>query len=194
MKMKKKLIEKCDDKYYFNYKTGKCENITYDEYPEINPGCILSINNYTIYKEKNKCLYCKDGFFKTKDESFIYCKTRKNGGPNCQECEYIIDSDENIPESIKCKICPNGNIMTSNGKCFNCDDEVGKGCEECEFVIVSNNKEEIKCKKCKENYYLKEGHCINGQSYYKSIPFCSLFNHNIKVKEGSITAKSTCEI
>ena len=84
--------------------------------------------------------------------------------------------------------------MTSNGKCFNCDDEVGKGCEESEFVIVSNNKEEIKCKKCKENYYLKEGHCINGKSYYKSIPFCSLFNHNIKVKEGSITAKSTCEI
>jgi len=25
---KKVIIEKCDDKYYFNYKTGKCENIT----------------------------------------------------------------------------------------------------------------------------------------------------------------------
>jgi len=185
-------VDKCDDKYYLNNKTEKCEIITYDEYPEITPGCVLSINNYTIYKEKEKCLYCKPGFFKTKDESCIYCKARKNGGPNCQECEYIVDSDGNITDNIKCKICPNGSIMTPDGKCFNCEDEVGKGCEECE--LVSNSNEELKCKKCKDNYYLKDGHCIHDQSYYQSIPFCSLFDHNIIKTASSISAKTTCTL
>ena len=57
------ICDKCKDGYYFNDKTGKCEIITYDEYSEITPGCVLSINNYTLYKEKYKCLLCKPGFF-----------------------------------------------------------------------------------------------------------------------------------
>jgi len=186
--------DKCEDKYYLNNKTGKCEIITYDEYPEVTPGCILSINNYTIYKEKEKCLLCKDGFFKTRDESCIYCKARKNGGPNCEECEYIIDSDGNITDSLKCKVCPEGNSMTSDGKCFNCEDEVGKGCEKCELIEDSDNYEKMKCKKCKGNYYLKDGHCINEQSYYETLPFCSLFNYQIIKNENSISAKTTCTL
>jgi len=189
---KKFKVDKCDDKYYLNNKTGKCEIITYDEYPEVTPGCILSINNYTLYKEKEKCLLCKPGFFKTKDESCIYCKARKNGGPNCEECEYIIDSDGNITDSIKCKICSNGNIMTPDGKCFNCVDEVGKGCEECEFV--SNSNEEMKCKKFKDNYYLNESHCIHEQSLYQSIPFCSIFNYNITKAPNMLSVKTTCTL
>jgi len=190
-----KLInDKCEDKYYLNNKTGKCEIITYDEYPEITPGCILSINNYTIYKKKNKCLLCKDGFFKTKKESCIYCKARKNGGPNYKECEYFVDSDGKIINSIKCKICPDGNILASDGKCFNCADEVGKGCDKCEMIKDSKNDEKLRYVRCKKNYYLKDGHCINDQSYYKNIPFCSLSSHIIDKKEGSITAKTTCTL
>ena len=189
---KKFKVDKCDDKYYLNNKTGKCEIITYNEYPEVTPGCILSINNYTLYKEKKKCLLCKPGFFKTKDESCIYCKARKNGGPNCEECEYIVDSDGKTTEQIKCKNCSNGNIMTPDGKCFICVDEAGKGCEECEFV--SNSNKEMKCKKCKDNYYLKEGYCIHDQSYYQNIPFCSLFDHNIVKTVSSINVKTTCTL
>jgi len=187
-------VDLCEDKYYINNKTGKCEIITYDEYPEVTPGCILSINNYTLYKEKEKCLLCKDGFFKTRDESCIYCKARKNGGPNCKECEYIIDSDGNITDSLKCKVCPDGNYMTSDGKCFNCVDEVGKGCEECEFIEDSENNEKMKCKKCKGNYFLKDGHCINDQSYYNNLPFCSSFDYQITKSENSITAKTSCKL
>jgi len=50
--------DECEFGYYINNETHKCEIITYDEYPEITPGCILSINNKTEYKEiKNMSLY-----------------------------------------------------------------------------------------------------------------------------------------
>ena len=147
LKNEKCQCDQCIDGYYFNNETNKCENITYDEYPEVTPGCILSINNYTLYKEKEKCLLCKPGFLKTKDESCVYCKARKNGGPNCEECEYIKDSDGNTTDQIKCKICPTD--LNLNGKCYNCEDEAGLGCSKCKF-----EGERVVCEICKDNYEL----------------------------------------
>ena len=170
------ICDRCQDGYYFNNITGKCEIITYDEYPEVTPGCILSINNYTLYKEKNKCLICKPGFFKTKDESCIYCKARKNGGPSCEECEYIKDGSGNDTNEIKCKKCPTN--LSLNGKCYNCEDEVGPGCSRCTF-----EGEKVVCQECKENYDLNsEGYCTNIQSYYTNIEYCSIYNYTINKK------------
>lgn len=105
--------DKCEDEYYLNNQTDNCEIITYEEYPEITEGCMLSNNNASLYKSKNKCLFCKKGFFKTKEESCIYCNSKKNGGPSCEECEYLKDINGNDLNEIKCKICPIGNILTS---------------------------------------------------------------------------------
>ena len=60
---KNATCDQCKEEYYIN-KAGGCSLITYDEYPEITPGCILPVHNSTLYKEKNKCFDCKYGFFK----------------------------------------------------------------------------------------------------------------------------------
>ena len=161
--------DKCKNNYFLN-NSNKCELIRYDEYPEITPGCINTNKNITLYKSKNICLYCKPGFFKTKDESCFYCKARKNGGPKCDECEYKKKVNGIETEEIICKKCNNSNLMSSDGKCYNCQDEVGFGCLECGF---ENNN--IICLVCKENYIKEDGHCISYQSYFKTIPFCSEF-------------------
>ena len=76
---KKFTCKKCKDNTFYINKTDLCELITYDEYPEVTAGCILPINNYTIYKQNNKCFGCKKGFFKTKCEatSTSSCEFRK---------------------------------------------------------------------------------------------------------------------
>ena len=166
--------DKCIDEYYVNNKTGKCEIITYDEYPEVTPGCILSINNYTDYIKKNKCLYCKPGFFKTKNESCIYCRARKNGGPSCKECEYIKYPNGTDSEEIRCKRC--NDLLSQNKRCFNCKDEVGPGCSKC---IFEDGKDNLICEKCENNYKSNnEGFCTNIQSYYNDIPHCAKYNYS----------------
>ena len=167
----KPKCDKCQDEYYFNEKTDKCELITYNEYPNVTPGCILPANNYSIYKDKNQCFDCKYGFFKTKDQSCIYCKARKNGGPKCDVCEY---KNEFLTNEIKCKLCPKGNIF-ENGKCYNCIDEVGAGCLQCKF----NKGTKIKCEKCEENYVLtSEGYCQIIYNYHVKIPHCLIYDYS----------------
>ena len=174
LKNEKFQCDQCIEGYYFNNKTSVCEIITYDEYPDVTPGCILSINNYTLYKDKKKCLLCKPGFIKTKDESCIYCKARKNGGPKCEECEYIKDSDGNTTDEIKCKRCPTTELNL-NGKCYKCEDEAGLGCSKCKF-----EGERVICEKCKDNYELNsDGYCINIQRHFNNIPHCSNYNYTI---------------
>ena len=114
--------DQCIDDYYFNIETEKCELITYDEHPEITPGCMIPINNLTYYQKNKKCFKCKQGFFKTKEESCVYCRARINGGPSCEECEY----SEKNNNKIQCKYCLTNLFI--NGKCHNCEDEVGPGC------------------------------------------------------------------
>ena len=80
--------EECLDGYKLNTQTKKCELILCEEYPEITQGCIICDDKLNEYKPKNKCQACKEGFFKTKDESCVYCKARKNGGPACEQCIY----------------------------------------------------------------------------------------------------------
>ena len=163
--------KKCiNDTFYVNNETGLCDIITYNEYPEVTAGCILPINNYTTYIKNNKCFDCKYGFFKTKDESCIYCKARKNGGPKCDECQYIIDNNDRI----NCKICQNDNILTPYGKrCYNCEDEVGPGCAKCAF---EDKTERVICEKCKEGYELNDkGYCSYKDNGDKSISHCLIF-------------------
>ena len=179
--------DKCKEKMYVN-KTGICDIITYDEYPEVTPGCILPINNYTLYIKNNKCFNCKYGFFKTKDESCIYCKARKNGGPKCDECQYIIKNGFDTNE-INCKICPEGNMLSSSGRCYNCTDEVGPGCKKCDF---ENGTEKVICLECEKDYVLNnEKFCSVKKIQTDTIPNCLIIKESPRRRR--LADKPICE-
>ena len=199
--------DECVDKFFINKTSYLCDLITYDEYPEITAGCILPINNHTLYEKSNKCFSCKYGFFKTKDESCIYCKARKNGGPKCDECQYIINEHGIETDKINCRNCPSDNMLSPSGKCYNCLDEVGPGCKRCKFV---EETEEVICEECEEDYEMNsEGYCTSKYSYSEEVKNCldyeydydninirSLSIHRIckKCNDGYYLAMGKCEI
>ena len=110
--------DECIEGYQKNAQTKKCEIIKCNEYPEVTQGCIICDNNLSTLKPKNECEACKEGFFKTKDKSCVYCKARKNGGPACEQCIYETDEDGNETNNIKCEYCPKGSVLSSDGKCL----------------------------------------------------------------------------
>ena len=89
---------KCMDGYFLN-SDGQCELINCEEHPEVTTGCIICSDKINEYKPQKKCQSCKKGFFKTKNESCVFCKAIKNGGPNCEICEY--SKDENGMKQMK---------------------------------------------------------------------------------------------
>ena len=75
------------------------------EYPEISSGCMICKNKLSEYKNNNKCEYCKYGYFKTKEEKCVYCRSEEYGGPACYECGYEQDENGNETNNIICKDC-----------------------------------------------------------------------------------------
>ena len=170
---------KCIDNTFFVNETGYCQLITYDEYPEVTVGCILPNNNYTTYIENKKCFSCKKGFFKTKEESCVYCLARKNGGPKCEQCKYMIDINGHETNIIDCKICNmEVNIWSPIGsKCYRCQDEVGPGCANC---TIEQGTGRVMCAKCQEDYEPNdEGYCTSKKSYERKIPNCLIYEDSI---------------
>ena len=173
--------DKCIDGYQKNERTKKCELILCDEYPEITPGCIICEDKISQYKPNNKCESCKEGFFKTKDESCVYCKARINGGPACEQCMYEKDEEGNDLDNIICNYCPKNAVLSSDGKCYFCKEELGKGCNKCSFVKNEiDNTEKLQCTNCEDYYNLSpNGYCIYYQSYYQPIPHCAKTEYEI---------------
>ena len=171
----KYVCDNCTEGYFINSEK-KCQIITCDEYPEITKGCVICIDKVNQYKPYNKCQYCSEGFFKTRDNSCVYCKARKNGGPACEQCKYQDDNSDNII----CSYCPEGKVMNKDGKCFDCKEELGEACQNCSFSLDQDNNEKLKCTNCKNNYNLSpNGHCIHYQSYYEFIPHCAITHHEV---------------
>ena len=203
---KKVLCSKCSEGYLLNNDEQKCEPITCTEYPEIMTGCLICSDKREEYIPRKKCQNCRQGFFKTKDESCVFCKAEKNGGPACQECEFAKDNNGTETNEIKCKYCSKDGILSSDGKCYNCQEELGDSCTKCSFVKNDEDgKDILKCQACKTNYVLSpNGHCIHYQSYYKLIPHCLnsylnvkinniTYNDNISVNESYYNNKSNLE-
>ena len=167
--------EKCLDGYFVN-QNKKCELITCDEHPEVTPGCIICIDKLTQYKSEGKCQACKDGYFKTKDGTCIHCKAKKNGGPGCELCEYAKDENGNDKDDIICSYCPGG-FLTTDGKCFNCKDELENGCQNCTLKVNElDQTEKLVCTNCiNDRYYIltNNSHCVHINSFVQKIPFCS---------------------
>ena len=106
--------DKCMDGYFVNNQK-KCQLITCDEHPEVMPGCIICSDKLKEFSQAKKCQACREEFFKTKDETCVYCKAKKNGGPACEICEYATDAEGNETKDIRCKVCPDGSFLTSDG-------------------------------------------------------------------------------
>ena len=179
--------DECIEGYQINNENKKCEIIPCEEHSDIAPGCIICQNKLNEYKAQNKCQACKDGFFKTKEESCVYCKARQNGGPACEICEYAKDEDGNETNDIRCKYCPSDSILSSDGKCFNCKEELGESCTNCSFTVnETDNIEILKCDKCQQEYHLTDnGYCIHYQSYTEFIPNCLYSYYRISLDESS---------
>ena len=190
---KKSKCNKCINDTFIINEEGFCQKITYDEYPKFKVGCILPINNYTKYIENNKCFSCKNGFFKTREESCIYCKARKNGGPKCYECQYIKDENGIETNIINCKTCKDDNILSPIGKrCYKCEDEVGPGCAKCAF---EEGTERVICEKCEEDYEPNDkGYCTNKNSYINNVPNCLIYEDSISNSKRLITNVQSCKI
>ena len=176
--------DKCMDGYFINNEKI-CQLIVCDEHPEIMPGCVICTDKLNEYIPVKKCQSCISGFFKTKDDTCFYCKAEKNGGPACEICEYLIDEEGNETNDIRCKICSERNFLTSDGKCYNCQEELGYDCQNCELKKDENNKtEKLVCKTCyKEHNLTSNNHCIHANSFAERIPYCryqySYINHYI---------------
>ena len=69
--------------YALNPQKNECLLNECEEYPEISPGCIICKDKLNEYKENKKCQRCKYGYFKTKDEKCVYCRSEQYGGPGC---------------------------------------------------------------------------------------------------------------
>lgn len=207
-------ITNCNECHYNSTETGlKCDNCLIgiysvnsenkcaindcQEYPDISPGCMICKDGLNYYLQNKKCQACKYGYFKTKDEKCVYCKSEKYGGPACYECGYD-DSDENII----CKSCYLNSLyysydyyydnkyydsvddhnlyLSSKGKCFDCQIEFTDTCLECGFLEDENGKEEFQCVRCAPTFYLNnQGKCVSYTSLINRIENCDIYNFTI---------------
>ena len=131
------------------------------------------------YKSNNKCQSCDYGYFKTKDEKCVYCRSEQYGGPGCYECGY---ENQNGVETnnIICKNCFSlenyfqdyysdlneyvqneyfdTTILSPNGKCYNYRFDLKEKCLKYEY----DNNNNLVCKICLYGYYLdSNGKCID---------------------------------
>ena len=121
----KVVCENCIDNFILNREQNYCE-LNCQEYPEIAPGCLICNDKYLSEK---KCQICKPGYFKTKDESCVYCRSEKNGGPACNKCEYEKNANEKETGNIKCANCNQiYQVLNSKGKCYNCKTDLFNEC------------------------------------------------------------------
>ena len=151
------ICENCMDNFIYNVYDNKCE-LNCEEHLDISPGCIICNEEYKL---KGKCQACKPGYFKTNNETCIYCRSEKYGGPACSICGSNA-SDENI----LCVNCTGKDkALNSKGKCYKCQDELFNECTSCKFIL-NGNEEKLVCILCKEGYYLDyNGNCVNFKNY-----------------------------
>ena len=177
-----------------NANQDKCQINDCQEYPEISPGCIICKDKLEEYMSKSICQSCKNGYFKLKNGSCIYCKSEKYGGPACYECGYEKNENGIETDNIICKDCFSigkfnqnyykvcythsdyyylNSALSSKGKCYSCKYDLSESCLDCEFLKDSEDNEKLKCTFCAPGYYLNEdGKCINYFNKIETIPNC----------------------
>ena len=158
------ICDGCMDNFIYNKYDKICE-LNCQEYPEVFPGCIICNEEY---KSKKKCQACKPGYFKTEDESCVYCRNEKYGGPACDRCAKNVDNGE-----IVCAICEGEDkFLNSKGKCYFNQDDSLKECVTYKFKIIGG-EEKLVCAFCKDGFYLDtNGNCVSFLDYLEKIDNC----------------------
>ena len=182
---KKLYCDKCMAGYTFNAESKKCELYKCKEYEEVIPGCMVCKDNLKEYQKDKKCHYCNIGYFKTNEETCVYCRSTKYGGPGCNKCGYeyeletkvdnIIcnDSYDKIDEEVSTEYFYNNLIY--NGKHYDCKYELSESCLKCQF-----EDDKLKCIECSPGYYLNtEGKCISFIDKIEKIPNCNIHSFGI---------------
>ena len=174
--------DKCLGYFTYNSENKECE-LDYEEHPEFSPGCIIFKDKIDEYTKNKKCQICKPGYFLTKLEECIYCNSEKYGGPSCNKCGYEVDENGRETEKIICKNCEQEyQILSSEGKCYNCKYDLQDSCERCKFIKNENdNNEKLVCTLCQVGYFLdSNGNCVNYLHFLKNnIPYCYEYSYNI---------------
>jgi len=199
------ICDSCNPLYKLKVEntTQTCELDECKEYLEISPGCLICKGKEDEYKTNNKCETCKYGYFKTKEETCVYCRSEQYGGPACYECEYEKDEAGTETDNITCKNCYSffnynsitsyyntdsydiyksyfTTVLSSKGKCYNCQYELFDKCLSCEFVTSDKDEEELKCNLCPPGFYLNsEGNCVDFKDQIETLPNCYLYEFNI---------------
>ena len=165
------VCDECIDNFKYNKYEKTCQLIC-AEYPEISPGCIICNEEY---KSKGKCQACKPGYFKTEDESCVYCRSEKYGGPACDRC---IKSESD--EKIICGSCDeNIKVLNSKGKCYFTPNDLMENCIAFKFE-GNDNEEKIVCTFCKEGFYLdNNGNCVSFLQYLEINENCNKIIYQI---------------
>ena len=189
---------KCDNcNILYSLSNNKCNLKECNEYPDISPGCIICKDKLNEYKSNNKCQSCDYGYFKTKDEKCVYCRSEKYGGPGCYECGY---ENKNGVETnnIICKNCFSlenyfqdyysdiseyvqkdyfdTTILSPNGKCYNYRFDLKEKCLKYEY----DNNNNLVCKICLYGYYLdSNGKCIDYTDKIEKKSNCESLNFYI---------------
>ena len=164
-----KICDKCIEDFSYNEEENKCE-LNCEENPQVSPGCIICKEKY---KSEKKCHACKPDYFKTKNDSCIYCRNEKYGGPSCNKCQYEKDQNGNGLGNIICADCTGKDkVLNSKGKCYSCKLDLFEECDHCQF-IKEGSSEKLVCTLCKPGYYLdSNGNCISYMNYIEKIDNC----------------------
>ena len=196
----KVICDNCSNIYIWNEEKGECVLNECEEYPEVAPGCIICKDKLDEYKINNKCQKCKYGYFKTKNESCIYCRSEEYGGPGCYECGYEKDENGTETDNIICNYCFSMNfydpihsnyrnkyyyfdeyryeyffdsLLSSDKKCYISRLDLFDPCLTYEFIKDKNNEEKLSCTICSRGYYLdSNGKCISFIDKIEFIPNC----------------------
>ena len=161
----KLICDECKENFIYDKFEKRCQ-LNCKEYPEISPGCIICNEEYIF---KRKCQACKPGYFKTENESCIYCRTEKYG---ISECDKYIKNETGGNRIFK-RFSGKYKIVDSFGKYHILLKELDNNCEIYEFIGIRENQKLI-CLFCKEGYYLDfNGNCVYFMKYLKKVDNCS---------------------
>ena len=165
------VCDECIDNLVYNKYEKRCE-LNCQEYPDVAPGCIICNEEY---KSKRKCQACKPGYFKTDDESCVFCRGEKYGGPACDNC--IKDEKDS---SIICENCEGYDlVMNSKGKCYFSPEGLMDNCANYRFKKIGD-EEKFVCAFCKDGYYLDtNGNCVYFLQYLDLTENCYHITYHI---------------
>ena len=156
------FCEECIANFTYNHEKKKCEK-NWEENKNISSGCI-NFDGINI-ENNNNCLICKPYYFKTEDGLCMYCNQESYGGTHCDKCEYKNGK-------VMCTEC-NG-FLNSEGKCYNCQNDLFDECESCDF-----KEGKLICTLCKPGYYLKDDNCKNYLDLLEKINNCNKYSYSI---------------